>query len=115
MNGYDVTEASVAFGKAGLDREFTLFKLYTRKLHDAVTGEVGQFTINCAYPLATFEQMHDQVGFLKRLVREYVAHSVASTGVELNYWIVEFSPIMERYQIPSHLFLDTGRDRAWLA
>ena len=110
-----LNEASVAFAKAGLDQEFTLFKIYTRKILDEKTGEVGQFTIDCHYPLAVFEQAQDKVGFLKRLVREYLEQSIASTKVPISYWIVEFSPIMERYQVPSHLFLDTGRDRAWLA
>lgn len=113
-NVYDFTTGSVAFGKAGLDKNFTLFKIYTRPLKDAKTGEVGQFHVDCTYPLEVFEQMQDKVGFLKRLARAYLWNNIQGTGVPLESWIVEFSPIMERYQIPSHLFLDTGRDRAWL-
>jgi len=104
----------VAWGRAGLDQEFTLFKLYTRKLRDEKTGEVGTFDLACQLPLIDFEQRSDHVNFLKYLVRKYLVHCVKSTGVPYESWIVEFSPIMERYQIPSHLFLDTGRDRAWL-
>ena len=29
----------IAFGKAGLDKNFTLFKIYTGKLKDEKTGE----------------------------------------------------------------------------
>lgn len=114
MNEHDLTESSVAFGKAGLDQNFTLFKIYTRKINDSKTGEVGQFSLDCTYPLATFEALVDPVGALKVMARNYLRHCVAQTEVPQHFWVIEFSPIMERYQIPSHLFLDTGRDRAWL-
>lgn len=104
----------VAWGKAGLDQEFTLFKVYTRKLKDSKTGELGTFNLDCKLPLVDFEKRSDPVNFLKYLVRKFLMHCVKETGVPYDAWIVEFSPIMERYQIPSHLFLDTGRDRAWL-
>jgi hypothetical protein len=104
----------VAWSKAGLDQEFTLFKIYTRKMRDTQTGEVGTFDLDCKFPLASFEARPDPVNFLKYLVRKYLMHCVNTTKVPYENWIVEFSPIMERYQIPSHLFLDTGRDRAWL-
>lgn len=41
------------------------------------TRKVGKFTVDCHYPLAVLEQAQDQAGFLKRLVREYIEHSVA--------------------------------------
>ena len=110
----DFSSAAVAFGKAGLDQDFTLFKIYTRKIRDDKTGEDGQFSLDCAYPLVDFEAKGDPVGFLKYLARLYLLHCKNSTGVPFDQWVIEFSPIMERYQIPSHLFLDTGRDRAWL-
>ena len=41
----------IAFGKAGLDKNFTLFKIYTKKLRDEKSGEDGQFSMDCTYPL----------------------------------------------------------------
>lgn len=111
---FDFNEEAIAFGKAGLDQEFTLFKCYTRELRDATTGEVGQFSLDCKYPLASFETHRDPLGLLKYLTRKWIVHCVQSKGVPYEKWVIEFSPIMERYQIPSHLFLDTQRDRAWL-
>ena len=46
----------VAFAKTGIDTDFTVFKLYTRRLVDSETGEVGQFETRCAYQLTTLEQ-----------------------------------------------------------
>lgn len=108
-------EAFVAFAKAGLDKEFTLFRIYTRRLVDEKTGEVGVFEFKFQHPLELFEQQLDPVGFLKVVARAYIQHGVQQTRVPIEAWIVEFSPIMERYNIPSHLYLDTSRDRAWLA
>lgn len=110
----DFTETYVDFVRAGVDQNFTMFKLYTRKLHDHKTGEVGQFDMSCKRPYLELESNSDPVGYLKRLARAYLSHCVGSTGVELDKWIIEFSPLMERFQVPSHLFLDTARDRAWL-
>lgn len=111
----DLNSDFVSWSRAGLDKEFTLFKLYTRQLNDTKTGESGQFATECAVPLADFEAQKDHVGLLKYLVRKYLLSAVKDTGVPIECWVVEFSPIVERYQVPSHLFLDTGRDRAWLA
>lgn len=111
-NGLELEDGFIAFGKAGLDKEFTLFKLYTRLLQ---RGEkTGRYDLACAYPLIEFERFPDPVGLLKYMARTYLIHARQSTGVPFEQWIIEFSPIMERYQIPSHLFLDTARDRAWL-
>lgn len=110
--GPNLNEDFVSFQKAGLDQEFTLFKIYTRPVNNG--KEVGQFALDCAYPLAQFEAFPDPVGLLKYMARTYLLHCRQSTGVPFEQWVIEFSPIMERYQIPSHLFLDTARDRAWL-
>ena len=107
-------DAFVAWGAAGVDKNFTIFKLYTRKLTDTVTGEVGQFHQDGQTYLPTIELSSDPVGKLKAMVRAYLANAIKSTGVPLENWIVEFSPVMERYCVPSHLFLDTQRDRTWL-
>lgn len=114
MDDDKLLQSSVAFGVAGLDQQFTLFKIYTRKIHDNKTAEDGQFSLDCKFPLVDFERTPDPVSFLKRLGRLYLQHCVESTGVPRHMWIIEFSPIMERYKIPSHLFLDTTRDRSWL-
>lgn len=104
----------IAFGKAGLDKEFTLFKIYTRQLRDPKTGEFGQFHFDCKYELARFETLADPIPFLKYLCRLYLLHAKQKTGVPFEQWVIEFSPVMGRYQIPSHLFFDTARDRNWL-
>lgn len=110
----DMNEAFVAFGKAGLDKNFTLFKIYTRQLSHPKTGETGQYHFDCHYDLAAFETLPDPVAFLKYLCRKYLLHARTKTGIPFEQWIIEFSPVMEKYQIPSHLFFDTARDRNWL-
>ncbi len=112
LDGED--DAFVAFKKAGLDQNFTLFKIYTKKIRDVSTGEDGQFAMDCQFPLVKFETHKDPVGLLKYLCRKYLLHCKESTGVPFEHWIIEFSPIMERYQVPSHLFFDTMRDRNWI-
>lgn len=107
-------DSFIAFGKAGLDQNFTLFKIYSRPVRDPKTGEEGQHHMDCQFPLAQFEQHKDPVGVLKYLCRKYLLHCKQTTGVPFEQWIIEFSPIMERYQIPSHLFFDTARDRNWI-
>lgn len=113
VKGPDLNEDFVAWGKAQQDIEFTLFKLYTRPLHGK-NGETGQFAVDCKYPLSLFEGFPDPVGLLKYMARAYLLHCSQSTGVPFDKWVIEFSPVMERYQVPSHLFLDTARDRSWL-
>lgn len=110
-----LTDAVVAWQTAGIDQQFTLFKLYTRRLVDTTTGEGGVFEIKGTGAITDFETDPDPVGRIKRVVREWLAHSCRSTGVGVEKWVVEFSPVFERYNIPSHLYLDTVGDRAWLA
>lgn len=102
----------IAWGQASVDKDFTLFKIYTKKLRR--NGEDGQFHADCRYDLSQFEMLKDNVSFLKYLCRRYLIHMAKETGVPYEHWIIEFSPIMEKYQIPSHLYLDTARDRNWL-
>ena len=113
-NKPNLNEAFVDFTKAGLDQEFTLFKIYTRPIRQLGKEGEGQYSLNCTYPLAQFETFPEPVGLLKYMARAYLLHCRQTTGVPFENWIIEFSPIMERYQVPSHLFLDTARDRAWL-
>lgn len=112
VKGPDLNEDFIAWGKARQDTEFTLFKIYTRPINNG--GETGQFAIDCVYPLAMFESFPDPVGLLKYMARAYLLSCTQKTGVPFEKWIIEFSPIMERYQVPSHLYLDTARDRTWL-
>jgi hypothetical protein len=102
----------VAFGKASADLEFTLFKIYTHPIPNG--SETGQFSLDATYPLSQFEKFPDPVGLLKYIARSYLLHCVQTSSVPIEKWIIEFSPIMERYQVPSHLFLETARDRIWL-
>jgi len=104
-----------AYAYAGFDTNFTFFKLYTRKLFDPIAGESGQFVVEYQNNILALEKSSDPVGFLKAAARIMVANSVKETGVDVTKWIVEFSPVMEKFNIPSHLYLDTTRDRAWLA
>lgn len=96
------------------DENFTVFKVYTRKLYDKKTGETGTFDVSCQIPLIELEGSKNPTELLKYLARKYLLHCVTTTGVPYENWIIEFSPMMEKFQVPSHLFLDTGRDRAWL-
>lgn len=112
--GEELNDAFVAFGKAGLDKNFTLFKIYTRQLRHPKTGETGQYHFDCRHDLIQVEGRKDPVAFLKYLCRAYLLHAVEKTGVPFENWIIEFSPVMEKYQVPSHLFFDTARDRNWL-
>jgi hypothetical protein len=105
----------VAFQKAGIDPDFTIFKLYTRKLVDNMTGEHGQFETRCAYQLTTLEQSHAPGDMLKAIARTYLTDAIKKTGVPIEHWILEFSPVLEKFGVPSHLYFDTSRDRVWLA
>lgn len=110
-----LNDAFVAWRIAGIDKDFTFFKVYTRKLFDAKLGESGQFELSCSGSITDIETSSDPVGKLKKMAREYIIHAVTSTGIDMDKWVIEFSPAFANYQIPSHLFLDTARDRAWLA
>lgn len=105
----------VAYQYAGFDTDFTLFKYYTRKVVDPMTGEVGMFEEKCKGVLAHLQADPDPVGWLKRSMRLHLRHAIKTTGVPLELWIVEFSPVLEYLRIPSHLYLDRASDRGWLA
>lgn len=115
-SGPDKLESpEVAYVYAGFDHDFTFFKYYTRKLVNRDTGEVGKFEEAYRGVLAHLEQDNDPVGFLKKAARSVIENAVRVTGVPETFWIVEFSPVMEKFHIPSHLYLDRAADRAWLA
>ena len=104
-----------AYAFVGVDTDLTWFKCYTRKIQDKVTGEFGQFSTDYQDLLARLTMSGDPVGFLKAAVRAMLKNNIEKTKVPMEKWIVEFSPLMARFNVPSHLFLDTARDRAWLA
>lgn len=104
-----------AYIYSSTDNSFTFFKIYTVPLRDNKTGEVGQFHFDYQNNFVALEQSSDPVGFLKAAIRILLTHAVVETKVPLEKWIVEFSPMMEKFGIPSHLFLDTARDRAWMS
>ena len=106
---------SIAYAYTGFDADFTFFKIYTRELHDPVTGEAGQMHTEYKNFLPSLEQSADPAGFLKLAARIMLAHCVRSSGIPAEKWIIEFSPVMEKFGVPSHLFFDTAKDRAWLA
>lgn len=109
-----LTDPRVAEIMVGFDADFTFFKVYTRILtNDA--GESGQFHFDYKNYFPALEKSVDPAGFLKAAARIMLAHAVRTTGVPVEKWIIEFSPVMERFKVPSHLFLDTMRDRTWLA
>jgi len=106
---------SIAYQYTGFDADFTFFKVYTRAIVDPVTSETGQMETSYKNYLPSLEQSSDPAGFLKLAARIMLAHCVKSTGVPVEQWIIEFSPVMEKFGVPSHLFFDTAKDRAWLA
>lgn len=116
MEGPDKLEdPTVAYQYAGFDTDFTLFKYYTRKLTDPATGEVGQFEEKFKGVLTQLQADPDPVGYLKRAMRLCLQNAVRTTGVPLEWWVVEFSPVLEYLRIPSHLYMDRAADRGWLA
>ena len=64
--------------------------------------------------LPELEQRHDPVNWLRRRCRLYIAHCVKTTGVPQDKWIIEFSPLLAKFGVPSHLFLSRPDDLAWL-
>jgi hypothetical protein len=110
-----LTDGNVAYQYAGFDTNFLLFKLYTRPIVDTKTGETGDMMVECHEDFAAFEANRDRISWLRRRVGQFLNKAVASTGVPVEQWIVEFSPVMVKYNIPSHLFLNSKRDQHFLS
>jgi len=108
-------DPSVAYAYAGFDNDFTFFKCYTKKLINRDTGEVGSFEVSFKGVYAHLECDQDPVGYLKRAIRMVLANNIKETNVPIEFWIVEFSPVMEKFYVPSHLYFDRAADRGWLA
>jgi len=108
-------DPNVAYAFAGFDKDFTFFKIYTRGIVHPITGEEGQLATEYQNYLPALEKSSDPAGFLKLAARIMLANCVTKSGVPVEHWIIEFSPVMEKFGVPSHLFFDTARDRAWLA
>lgn len=108
-------DPSVAYAYAGFDHNFTLFKGYTRQLRDSVTGELGRFEQDFKGYLPEVENDSDPVGWLKRAVRQRLVAWCKATETQPEFWVIEFSPALAKFVVPSHLYLDRATDRAWLA
>lgn len=52
---------------------------------------------------------------LLMMARKDVLQCVIDTGVPLEKWTIEFSPVFESFNIPSHLFLSNPKDREWIS
>lgn len=106
-------DPTVAYAYVSFDHDFTLFKIYTAMLRSP-EGDVGRFEaeFKCYWPQV--EQSSDPVGWIKRAVREYVAICTGSTGIQKENWIIEFSPLVAKFPVPSHLFLSRRDDVEWL-
>lgn len=107
-------DPEVAYAYAGFDYDFTLFKMYTADLTNHATGEVGRFEVDYKGLLSALETDADPVGWLRRAVNKMVVKCCSSTNTEPSVWTVEFSPVLEKFNIPSHLFLNRQADRNWL-
>ena len=109
-----LNDEEIAHAYAGFDHDFTLAKLYTVALKREKENETGQFTLDMQGYLPELEQRHDPVNWLRRRCRLYIAHCVKTTGVPQDKWIIEFSPLLAKFGVPSHLFLSRPDDLAWL-
>lgn len=105
-------DPSVAYGYAGFDKNFTFFKIYTRPV--TINGELGQYHADYQGYLPALEAAIDPVGWLRSSCNVMLQHMMKETGLPADQWVIEFSPIMERFKIPSHLFLNRPKDREWL-
>ncbi len=114
MSDEKINDPRVAYAHVGLDGDFTFFKCYTQALTDPETKESGRFEVSYQNYFPLLEKHSDPVGWLKLAVIAQLAKCVRDTGVPVEKWIVEFSPVMVKFNVPSHLFLDTARDRNWL-
>lgn len=107
-------DPAVAYAHVGFDTDLTFFKLYTRPFQRPDTGEFGNYEFAFTGYFPALEQAVDPVGYLRKACQTYLGHAIQSTGMPLHKWIIEFSPLMERFGLPSHLFLSRETDKKWL-
>ena len=104
----------VAYAYAGVDTNFTLAKLYTVELKREKENDTGQFVLDMQGYLPELEQRRNPVAWLRQRCRVYIRHCVQTTSVPQDKWIIEFSPVLAKFGIPSHLILSRPDDLAWL-
>lgn len=107
-------DEEIAHAYAGFDHDFTLAKLYTVELKRPKENETGQFALDMKGYLPDLEARRNPVAWLRQRCRVYIRHCVQTTGVPQDKWIIEFSPILAKFGIPSHLILSRPDDLAWL-
>ena len=108
-----LTDEAAARAAAKNDTAFLFFKLYTEWLMD-VNGEPGRWEDYNEMDFRLFEAAHDKREFIFSAVRTSLAQMIAASGIPVDKWIVEFSPILAELNIPSHLFLSRNEDARWL-
>jgi len=108
-------DPNVAYVYAGFDHDFTMFKGYTRWIMDRQTQELGRFEMEFKGYLPHLEQSTDPVGWLKRAVRQRLVAWCHETQTDPSLWVIEFSPVLAKFGVPSHLYIDRAVDRAWLS
>lgn len=101
-----------AYATASFDTGFLFFKVYTVPLNNG--KETGQFSLEFRTPYVEYEAIADKKGWLFTAARAYLKHAIAKTTVPMEHWVVEFSPIAEALNIPSHLYLSRAEDCRWL-
>lgn len=110
----DKTEdPSFAYAYASFDSGFLFFRLQSKALRGP-DGDIGVYDYEFRAPFAIFEASVDKREWLFAAVRHHLAHVLAKTKLPSTEWIVEFSPVMEELNIPSHLDLAKAEDCKWL-
>ena len=107
-------DPGVAYGYAGFDSNFLMFKCYTKPLVTHKTGERGVFETEYRGVFSELDTSPDPRGWLLTAARRVVIHARQHPPTHLADWIIEFSPIVEKYNLPSHLFLSKEADRKLL-
>lgn len=100
----------VAYQYAGFDHDFTMFKMYTKPMVDPNTKEIGVMEYSHKGVLTELEQAIDPQNWLFIAALNLVQGFSQRHGIPVEAWTIEFSPVMEKFQVPSHLYLDKPRD-----
>lgn len=87
--------------------DFCFMKLYTGTLFNHKTGEPGVFETEYRGLETDIQSRH----WLLATAKEVVINAAKKTRTPLHVWTIEFSPLMERYNVPSHLFMNREADR----
>lgn len=114
MDTSDKTEdPSFAYAYASFDTGFLFFRLQSKALRGP-DGDIGVYDYEFRAPFAIYHAEADKIGWLRAAVRHHLAHVIAKTKLPSTEWLVEFSPVMEELNIPSHLDLAKAEDCKWL-